>query len=158
MSVNISNLLDFVKISYDEMKIYTEQATANINSHVNSVTNNLKDKVELTISQTNMMTRQFMNVNNSALSKITSTTDQTIASMQKLSAKLRDESAKIISETNSKMNQLMTTNDANLKKSLETLGRAMLKISDKFVEDYMPLVNELKKIVEIAKQVRLPAR
>lgn len=56
------------------------------------------------------------------------------------------------------MNQLMTTNDANLKKSLETLGRAMLKISDKFVEDYMPLVNELKKIVEIAKQVRLPAR
>ncbi len=105
-----------------------------------------------------MMTRQFMNVNNSALNKFTSTTDQTIASMQKLSAELRDESARIISETNSKMNQLMTTNDANLKKSLETLGRAMLKISDKFVEDYMPLVNELKKIVEIAKQVRLPAR
>ncbi len=72
----IPNLLDFMKISYDEMKIYTEQATANINSHVNSVTNNLKDKVEITISQTNMMTRQFMNVNNSALNKFTSTTDQ----------------------------------------------------------------------------------
>ncbi|MBQ6976838.1 MAG: hypothetical protein IJQ16_09870 [Selenomonadaceae bacterium] len=78
--------------------------------------------------------------------------------MQIVNEELRNESSKIISETNSKINQMMTTSDANLKKSLETLGMAMLKISDKFVEDYTPLVMELKKIVDIAKQVRLPAR
>ena len=38
----------------------------------------------------------------------------------------------------------MQTNDKNLKKSLKMLGNAMLKISDKFVEDYTPLVNESK--------------
>lgn len=39
---------------------------------------------------------------------------------------------------------MMQTNDKNLKKSLKMLGNAMLKISDKFVEDYTPLVNESK--------------
>ena len=77
-----------------------------------------------------------------------------IKSMQKMSETLRDESHKIISAANDEFHRIMTNNDKNLQTSLQTLGRAMLKISDKFVEDYMPLVNELRRIVEISKQVR----
>lgn len=95
---------------------------------------------------------------NNMTQKISATTNAAIISMQKLSKELRDESSKIISETNGKINQQMQTNDENLKKSLETLGNAMLKISDKFVEDYMPLVNELRKIVDISKQVKQSGR
>lgn len=91
---------------------------------------------------------------NNMTQKISATTGAAITSMQELSEELREESSKIISETNARINQIMQTNDENLKKSFETLGNAMLKISDKFVDDYTPLVNELQKIVNMARQVR----
>ena len=108
---------------------------------------NLSDESAKIISETKEMAQAVIRI-----------ADRNMTSMKQLSEELHRESTKIISETNEKMNQMMKTNDENLKMSLETLGRAMLKISGKFVEDYTPLVNELKKIVEISKQVRLPAK
>lgn len=154
----VPNMLALVKNSCEEMQSYTSQATKNINLHVNAVVDNFEEKMTPTINKINEMTHYIDFQGETTLKKISEATVQSLGAMQKLSDELHRESYKIINETNAKMNDMMKTNDENLKKSLETLGTAMLKISGKFVEDYMPLVNELKKIVEIAKQVRLPAR
>lgn len=140
------------------MQSYTEQATQDLNSHVNAVVDNFEEKMTPTINQINGLTQYINFQGETTLKKIFENTSQSTAVMQRLSEELHRESSKIITDINEKMNQMMKTNDENLKTSLETLGRAMLKISGKFVEDYTPLVNELKKIVEISKQVRLPAK
>ena len=41
-----------------------------------------------------------------------------------------------------------------LTKSLETLGRQMASLSQRFVEDYSPLTDKLREIVQLAQQVR----
>ena len=106
------------------------------------------------INNANNMTQRISATTNTALNRITDTTNQTITSMQKMSNELRDESFKITKETVSKMEEMMRKNDENFKESLETLGKAMLQISKKFAEDYTPLAERLKAIVEIAEQVR----
>ncbi|MBR0103245.1 MAG: hypothetical protein IJQ01_07100 [Selenomonadaceae bacterium] len=106
------------------------------------------------INNANNMTQRISATTNTALNRITDTTNQTITSMQKMSNELSDESFKITKETVSKMEEMMRKNDENFKESLETLGKAMLQISKKFAEDYTPLAERLKAIVEIAEQVR----
>lgn len=154
----VPSIVEFVKSSCEEMQSYTEQATQDLNSHVNAVVDNFEEKMTPTINQVNGLTQYINFQGETTLKKILENTSQSTAVMQRLSEELHRESSKIITDTNEKMNQMMKTNDENLKTSLETLGTAMLKISGKFVEDYTPLVNELKKIVEISKQVRLPAK
>lgn len=136
-----------------EVQNYTEQATENVNSHINLTTENLNEKMQSTLIKTNNLTATINSFGNTALNKISNTTEETISSMQKMSVELRNESFKITSETAAKMEEMLQENDKNFKESLETLGKAMLQISKKFAQDYEPLANELKKIVEIAKQV-----
>ena len=138
-----------------------EQKLRQVLSEIQSVSKNTTESVEdLTASMQNItdnanyMTRGISATANTALSKITDTTNQTITSMQKMSEELRNESFKITSETLSKMEKMMEANDKNFRESLETLGRAMLQISKKFAEDYSPLAERLREIVQIAEQVR----
>lgn len=115
---------------------------------------NLAEKIQSTLIKTNNMTASINSFGNTTLSKISNATAETITSMQKMAVEFRNESFKITSETAEKMNEMMLANDKNFQESLETLGKAMLQISKKFAQDYEPLANELKKIVEISKQVK----
>ncbi|MBR7025661.1 MAG: hypothetical protein IKI08_06605 [Selenomonadaceae bacterium] len=142
-----------------------EQKLRQVLSEIQSVSKNTTESVEnLTASMQNVtynanyMTRGISATANTALSKITDTTNQTIASMRKMSEELRNESFKITSETVLKMEKMMAANDKNFRESLETLGKAMLQISKKFAEDYSPLAERLKEIVKIAEQVRPSGR
>ena len=142
-----------------------EQKLRQVLSEIQSVSKNTTESVEnLTASMQNVtdnanyMTRGISATANTALNKITDTTNQTITSMQKMSQELRNESFKITSETVSKMEKMMEANDKNFRESLETLGKAMLQISKKFAEDYSPLAERLREIVQIAEQVRPSGR
>lgn len=153
-----TSITEFIQTLCEETKLYTEQATQDLNSHISSTTNNLNENLQNTLIKTNNMTAAINGFGNTALNKISNTTEETIASMQKMSTELRQESFKITSETAAKMIEMMNANDRNFKDSLETLGKAMIQISKKFAEDYEPLANELKKIVEISKQVQRSGR
>ena len=137
-----------------EIQNYTEQAAQDVNSHINSTTDNLNEKLQATLIKTNNMTASINSFGNTTLNKISNATEETITSMQKMAVEFHNESFKITSETAEKMNEMMLANDKNFQESLETLGKAMLQISKKFAQDYEPLANELKKIVEISKQVK----
>lgn len=142
-----------------------EQKLRQVLSEIQSVSKNTSESVEgLTksmchsIDNANEMTQRISAMTNTALNRITDTTNQTIASMQKMSDDLSNESFKITSETVVKMQKMMEANDKNFKDSLETLGKAMLQISNKFAEDYTPLADRLREIVRIAEQVRPSGR
>lgn len=142
-----------------------EQKLRQVLSEIQSVSKNTSESVEgLTksmchsIDNANEMTQRISAMTNTALNRITDTTNQTIASMQKMSDDLSNESFKITSETVVKMQKMMEANDKNFKDSLETLGKAMLQISNKFAQDYTPLADRLREIVRIAEQVRPSGR
>ena len=142
-----------------------EQKLRQVLSEIQSVSENTTKSVEdlttnmyKTIDNANYMTQKISATTNTALSKITDTTNQTIASMKKMSEEISNESFKITSETVSKMEKMMAANDKNFRESLETLGKAMLQISNKFAQDYTPLANRLREIVQIAEQVRPSGR
>ncbi|MBQ6005876.1 MAG: hypothetical protein IJL14_06490 [Selenomonadaceae bacterium] len=61
------------------------------------------------------ITRGISATTNTALSKINDTTNQTIASMKKMSEEISSESFKITSETVSKMEKMMAANDKNFR-------------------------------------------
>ena len=141
-----------------------EQKLRQVLSEIQSVSKNTAESVEdLTtgmynaIDNANYMTQSISETTNTALNKITDTTNQTIISMRKMSDELNNESFKLTSETVSKMEKMMEANDKNFRESLETLGKAMLQISKKFAQDYTPLAERLREIVQIAEQVR-PSR
>lgn len=142
-----------------------EQKLRQVLTEIQSVSENTSESVEdlarsmhETIDNANDVTRRINTIANTALYKITDTTNQTIASMRKMSDDLNRESFKITSETAAKMKTMMETNDKNLRESLESFGKAMFQISNKFAEDYTPLANKLREIVEIAEQVRSSGR
>lgn len=142
-----------------------EQKLRQVLSDIQSISENTADSVEnLTtnmynaIDNANYMTQKISATTNTALNKISDTTNQTITSMQKMSQEIRNESFKVTSETVLKMEKMMEANDKNFRESLETLGKAMLQISKKFAEDYTPLANRLREIVQIAEQVRPSGR
>ncbi|MBQ7630177.1 MAG: hypothetical protein IJS81_08215 [Selenomonadaceae bacterium] len=55
-------MINFLKISCDEIQSYTEQATQDLNSHVNVVIDNLSEKMKTTINQTDMMAQNVTSV------------------------------------------------------------------------------------------------
>lgn len=135
-------------------KILSEVQTASKNTS-RSIDDLTKD-IKYAINNAIYMTQKISATTNTALNKITDTTNQTIASMRKMSDDLSNESFKITSETAEKMEKMMEANEKDFRESLETLGKAMLQISRKFADDYTPLAEKLQKIVAIAEQVRPP--
>ena len=138
-----------------------EQKLQKVLSEIQSVSKNTEESVDdLTasmndaINNANEMTQRISAMTNTALNRITDTTNQTIASMRKMSDDLNRESFKITSATAAKMEQMMKQNEEDFRESLKTLGKAMLQISNKFAQDYTPLAERLREIVKIAEQVK----
>ena len=172
----VNDIAAFVQNSCNEIQSYTKQATQDVNAHVNSVVDNLENQMSDAAKNSVEMTRQIFIVGNTSFEKILEVTEKNLNLLQSVShsyaTEIQNYTKQATQDVNAHVNsvtdnlkikmqntinqndEMMKTNDENLKKSLETLGRAMLKISGKFVEDYTPLVNELRKIVEISKQVR----
>ena len=157
-SVAVSKITNFIQNLCEETKIYTEQATHNVNEHTNSTLDNLNENLQITLIKANNVTAAINNLGNTAVNKISNTTEETINSMRKMSVALKNESFSITAETAKKMNEMMRANDKNFKESLETLGKAMIQISKTFATDYKPLAEELRKIVEISRQVQQSSR
>lgn len=71
-------------------------------------------------------------------------------------AKINDDFNKHLGNVAEKTNQQVSALDAalaeELKKSLESLGRQLAALSEKFVSDYSPLADKLREIVNMAKK------
>lgn len=63
-----------------------------------------------------------------------------------------------IQENTSHINGQIRTLQQALEKSLESLGSQLVSLSEKFAEDYTPLTNQLRRVVEIARNLPSPPR
>lgn len=61
---------------------------------------------------------------------------------------------KMITDNGERIKELDTLLGEELTKSLESLGGQLTSLSQAFVNDYTPLTQELKKVVEIAKKIK----
>jgi hypothetical protein len=56
-----------------------------------------------------------------------------------------------MTKTKEQISNLDAALTEELKKSLESLGRQLAALSERFVSDYAPLTDKLRRIVEMAK-------
>lgn len=83
--------------------------------------------------------------------------DENISAMNRSVAqsvkKISESFDRLIMERSRAMNNLEKSIEAALKQSLITLGRQLAELSEKFVEDYAPLTEKLREVVQMAKDL-----
>ena len=126
-----------------------------IEDNIKKLTEDFSDAVHDAISSNQKSNKDFRKA-----------VEEQSAFFQEYAKSMRDDIGKIMNGIDIKLHELMKKNssiiqkqveelDKNLQdelsKSLRTLGDQLVSLSGKFVEDYTPLTDRLKEIVEIAK-------
>lgn len=111
-----------------------------------------KKFVQLSQELANSVTRNQELVG-SALTESTKLLTEALASNQKtLSSTLADsarQTTELVAKTKEQVTILDTALSEELRKSLESLGRQLAALSEKFVSDYTPLTDKLRQLVEV---------
>ena len=97
--------------------------------------------------------------------KVKKTIADSHKSMEDQKTALADQSEqlkKTVKESTDRMEQQITVLDTALQneltKALESLGSQLTSLSEKFVTDYTPLTDQLRKVVQIAGSLQQPPR
>lgn len=109
----------------------------------------ITDLVQKSCEETQNLTSQVVNKMDRLAYETSDSFNRVSKSIDSAAQKLQEESFKVTEETAKKMEDMMRTNEENFRESLETLGKAMLKISNKFATDYTPLAEKLAAIVQL---------
>lgn len=111
------------------------------------VMNDLKDNVDLTMTsmkkQTEMLEKTTQQLNESLENTTVKVTNNIHEMVEK--------NGNIIREDIEKLDKLL---EKELNNALSSLGEQLAVLSEKFVEDYTPLTNQLKKVVNMSKGLR----
>ena len=98
----------------------------------------------------NQLTKDF----STAVTETITDSDNAIKDQRKALTDQSEQLKKTVKESTDRMAQQITVLDTALKneltKALNSLGTQLTSLSAKFVEDYTPLTNKLRKVVEIA--------
>ena len=148
-----------------EIQNYTEQAAQDVNSHINSTTDNLSEKLQATLIKTNDLTSSINNFGNTVLNKISETAEQNIFSIDELSknvistsrkqreimdteiqatknsveksaAALREDTSKITKKVSDALETMMKNNNENLKTATDNLNKNLQETLNKSVEEF----------------------
>jgi len=111
-----------------------------------------KKFVQLSQELANSVTRNQELVG-SALNESAKLLTEAVTSNQKtLSSALADsarQTTELVAKTKEQVTILDTALSEELRKSLESLGRQLAALSEKFVSDYTPLTDKLRRLVEV---------
>ena len=126
------------------------ESIENSHSHMERQRSNLQDFTE-------QIERVIQNTS-SGLENTLEETDRGLQiTLQSYSTQLSDEVKRIFAESSERMTeQIENLDDAlgqELMKALSSLGRELASLSQKFVEDYSPLTDRLREVVQIARQL-----
>ena len=139
----------------------TENATATRNA-IQSVHDIMSAKtLELTSQLTQAVTENQKQVGRALTENATAIRNTLQSANENMSTGLREHSTKI-TELSAKTREQVTVLDKalseELEKSLVSLGRHLTALSERFVEDYTPLTQKLRRVVEMASRVVEMAR
>lgn len=135
----MSESLEALKVNIDELTIFIKQLAVGVNIASEKVRNDMEANVEATHE-----------------------------AVKKAAEKLQKDSLSVTQTISDQLDEMMKTNNESLKKasdnmhrdldqkvedSLESLGRAMAAISQKFAKDYSLLADSLERIVDLASKM-----
>jgi len=147
-----------------------------LNSHINSIesiSNELKQKINLSIENHKIETEKFINEikfgyseivanHNDSIKNFTSTIKSSSVELKDILSNTINDNQRVINksldESLTKIREGITVLDKGLEKeltrSLESLGNQLASLSSKFVEDYTPLTEKLRDVVRIAESIK----
>ena len=144
---------------------FTQELTQQLEGTLNEVTNGFKDAVTTTIADSEASMekqRTALNGHSSALQTTINDVSQridgimkgvsnTVNGAQSSMNQQRQELSDLTRQLRLNFNALETTLEAGLTESLESLAGKLAALSEKFVDDYTPLTEELYRLVNMAR-------
>jgi hypothetical protein len=139
-----------------------KDALPTISNSLDQMTVGLKNEVVKTIqnleSVTNLQTRELEKTSKHLLETLTRYNNEMDSFLKESNKVVTQKIAEQTTAFNDRFTQQVVNLDRALQQELETslksLGQALGAISNKFAQDYTPLTDRLRKVVEIAERIR----
>jgi DNA anti-recombination protein RmuC len=134
LSTTLDELLDGLD-GLSQLGNQAKETLPVLNSNIEELTNNFSERVK------------------AATENIKEQAEHLTQSQEKIS----DNTIKVVDEVNKNIKdqfeELDNALSEELKKALEQLGNQLASVSNKFVDDYVPLTNKLKEVIRIAEEI-----
>jgi hypothetical protein len=115
----------------DKVINLTDKLTSSVEANQKEISKALAENVQFIRTSIQGVEQDFAKINQGFNNHLEELTGKTVKQVSILDAALTEE----------------------LKKSLESLGRQLAALSDKFVKDYSPLTDKLRDLVSMAKEL-----
>lgn len=113
------DIVKFVRISCSETQNYTEQATQNVNSHVNSVADNLEEKMLGATNKSVEMAQQVVSVSRTSLKKIIEIQTENMKLLQQVANKYATEIQNYTEQATQNVNSHVNSVANNLEEEIQ---------------------------------------
>ena len=117
-----------------------------IDDNLTKLTNRLEESVQQAIQRSdNALQRQ-----QDAHAKLHQGFDQLLNNAQQAQKRFEDTLKETLSRIEDELEELNPCMERTLHQSIETMGGHLASLSEKFVEDYSPLTDKLRRVVRMA--------
>ena len=145
ITVNLQTIVDAHKKQsedasnmFKEFKSDLEGSFKGVGDHINQLSDSVEKEIKNTIQATNSEIKQ----------QITATYEDSFKRLETVQAKMSEDLNSSILKIDDGLSNMLTN-------SLNSMSSQLVTLSGKFVEDYMPLTNRLREIVEISKNIQV---
>lgn len=141
-----AGLAETAKQSFPIIESNIEQLTTNFSDQIKKAIQTLNSQTEFQQQALENQTSNILKTQENVFDQLTSSTENTNQQIQKMIADNADRITNQIEALDKALGE-------ELEKTISTLGSQLTSLSTKFVQDYTPLTDRLKEVVEISKGV-----
>ena len=155
---NISKTTNDLKDSLTKSVSGFEDVSKNINTTIEETTTEIKKSIDLQKTHMTQMTEEVAQNIQKSSESIRENINENLQSIKTLGEDIKDTTDNAVKNLNDRMVEQVTEIDRNIqethKRVIEEMGKRLSALSEKFVDDYTPLTNKLREIVQISNQVQ----
>lgn len=155
--INQKEELEKTMKEFAEISNKAQEAFPKIEQRIDDLTKGFSDSVEKSIERSDNILSKQENAFNRILDnfetldqKAKNNIESILKNADEMNQKLRREQNEIIKDN---VQSLDSALEEELEKSLNSLGKSLASLSNKFVEDYQPLTDRLRDVVRIAEEI-----
>lgn len=156
-STKLQELLDNLNtnlVAINEMSQNAKNAFPTIQKEIQDLTEHFSGAVQTAVRENNRMFEAQKTAIDSQVNAMSTSYQQLGNQQQKLITELNNRIEKLMKDNADRITEQLRNLDAELadelNNALNSLGTQLASLSDKFVEDYTPLTQELQKLVQMA--------
>lgn len=148
------NNLNTNLVAINEMSQNAKSAFPTIQKQIQELTEHFSSAVQSAVRENNRMFETQKNAIDSQINAMSTSYQQLGNQQQKLITELNNRLEKLMNDNANRITEQLQSIDKELgrelNEALRTLGTQLTSLSNKFVEDYTPLTQELQKLVQMA--------